>query len=66
MRLYEISCEQCGWKAPLPVDADVAASDFVRQGCRDCAAAGRPFPFKVKERIVIGPTQFFPAKGAKQ
>jgi len=60
MRLYDISCDHCGWKAPLPVDAEVA-DKLRRQDCRECLTAKRgSFPFRVKERIVVGPVQFFP------
>ena len=62
MRVYDISCEHCGWKAPLPVDAEVAEK-MRRKDCRDCLKAERgTFPFTVKERIVVGPVQFFPSR----
>lgn len=61
MRLYDLSCDRCGWKAPLPVDEEVA-STFHNQPCRECYSHGVYHKFTVKERIVVGPTRFFPAR----
>ena len=62
MRLFDIRCDHCGWSAPLPL-VEAVAVKFKQQACRDCESNGRgTFLFRVKERIVVGPTKFFPSK----
>lgn len=63
MRVYEIRCPGCGWKAPLPVD-EVVASEFRKRPCQDCYHQKRgTFAFEIKEIIKVGPVQFFPHRG---
>lgn len=65
MRLYKLSCERCGWKAPIPVDEQVAAR-FKRMDCRDCLYHDKVrIRFTVKEVIAVGPVQFLPHKEPK-
>lgn len=58
MKLYDLSCPSCGWRSQLPVDANIA-KQYVGTYCLDCQARGLRVEFLVKERIVVGPTQFF-------
>lgn len=65
MRLYKLSCARCGWKAPIPVDEQIAAK-FRRMHCRSCWATEEVrIPFTVEEVIAVGPVQFYPHKEQK-
>lgn len=55
VRLYYLSCEKCGWKAPEPVDSRVAAH-FQGHRCRGCLKLDPKSTqlFTVKEVILPG------------
>jgi hypothetical protein len=62
MRLYDISCKQCGYKLEIPVDEN-AAKQIVKHRCRECMAAERPDSrFTATEHIVVGPTLYAPGR----
>lgn len=41
MKMYRLSCPQCGWKAQMLVTEDVARK-FTAESCRDCKQRKRP------------------------
>jgi len=56
MRLYDISCDRCEWRAEFPVDERVA--DYYREKklyCLTCEKQEKvQRPYTIKERIVVG------------
>lgn len=63
MKLYDIRCKQCGWKAPLPVDEETA-TEMCKHRCRICLASGSPdIRFTASEHIAVGAfTHYLPGK----
>lgn len=67
MRLYHISCDRCGWKAPLPVEETVK-DEFLRKNpyCLGCLKAhGVKHKRTVREVIAVGVTPYFPHRDRK-
>lgn len=62
MKLFDVYCDQCGWQSNRPVSEEVAR-EFCRHRCRGCKEIQQPeIRYKMKEHIIVGPTQFYPRK----
>lgn len=64
MRLYDLSCPQCGWKSDLPVVESVAKQFAALKYCAHCKEHGKPpSQYVMREHITVGPyTKYRPGR----